>query len=287
MKELITIQKTEVMDVFTKSEIIQPILDKIAHVARSEVFDATTAKGRKDIASMAYRIAQSKTYIENHGKDLAAELKLLPKLVDSNRKLARDFLDSLKDEIRKPLDEWEAEQEAIKLKAEIEAAHEQALLDNIEWAQKKQAEAERIAREKAEYEAKVLADAEIKAKLAADEKARQEIIQAEARALAAENEAKRIAEQSARDLAMAEMKASLKIDEESKRLQAEHEAQKRKAEEEQQRIKAEKSKTEHITKIHDSIVFDLMMNADINENEAKRVLDAIKSGKVDSLRIEY
>ena len=121
------------MDVFTKRELITPLLEKIEHVATKETFDVSTDKGRKAIASMAYRVAQSKTYIESHGKELAAELKELPKLVDSNRKYVKDFLDALKDKVRKPLDEWEAEQESIKLKAKIELDHEVALLDNIEW----------------------------------------------------------------------------------------------------------------------------------------------------------
>lgn len=102
-KEIITIKKSQAMDIFTKRELITPLLEKIEHVATQENFDASTDKGRKAIASMAYRVAQSKTYIESHGKELASELKELPKLVDSNRKYSKDFLDNLRDRVRKPL----------------------------------------------------------------------------------------------------------------------------------------------------------------------------------------
>src|SRR6187402_1184289 len=178
--ELVVIQKAQVMDVFTKREMILPLLEKIEHVATNETYTADTDKGRKAIASMAYKAARSKVYIETHGKELAAELKELPKLVDSNRKFARDFLDDLSARIRKPLDDWEQEQEAIKLQQKIESDHEIALLDNLEWNEKKKAEQERLARERAEYEAMVLAEAEARAKIAAEEKVRREIIEAEA-----------------------------------------------------------------------------------------------------------
>ncbi|OCS62006.1 hypothetical protein BBZ50_02590 [Escherichia coli] len=51
----------------------------------SFVPDITTAKGRKEIASLAYKVAQTKTYLDGLGKDLVAELKEIPKLIDANR----------------------------------------------------------------------------------------------------------------------------------------------------------------------------------------------------------
>ncbi|EGT6367902.1 cell envelope biogenesis protein TolA, partial [Escherichia coli] len=52
----------------------------------SFVPDITTAKGRKEIAYLAYKVAQTKTYLDGLGKDLVAELKEIPKLIDANRK---------------------------------------------------------------------------------------------------------------------------------------------------------------------------------------------------------
>lgn len=266
--ELVTIQKAQVMDVFTKRELITPLLEKIEHVATKETFDVNTDKGRKAIASMAYRVAQSKTYIESHGKELAAELKEIPKLVDSNRKYAKDFLDALKDKVRKPLDEWEAEQEAIKLKAKIELDHEGALLDNIEWELARKAEQDRLAKERADYEAKVLAEAEVKAKIAAEEKVRQEIIQAEARAIAAEKEAARATEQ-------AQIRA-----------RQEQEHKDKLAREEQMRIELQKNVKENVDRVHESIINDLL-SIGLNDKQAQFILDAITDKKIKALRIEY
>ncbi|EES5368095.1 cell envelope biogenesis protein TolA, partial [Escherichia coli] len=38
----------------------------------SFVPDITTAKGRKEIAYLAYKVAQTKTYLDGLGKDLVA-----------------------------------------------------------------------------------------------------------------------------------------------------------------------------------------------------------------------
>jgi DNA repair exonuclease SbcCD ATPase subunit len=71
-----------------------------------------TAKGRQAYASMAHKIARSKTAIDNLGKELVAELKEKPKKVDAERKRWRDQLDAWRDEARGPLNEWEAAEDA-------------------------------------------------------------------------------------------------------------------------------------------------------------------------------
>ena len=278
-KEIITIQKAQAMDVFTKRELIIPLLEKIEHVATQEVFDSSTDKGRKAIASMAYRVAQSKTYIESHGKDLAAELKELPKIVDSNRKYAKDFLDALRDRIRKPLDEWEAEQEAIKLLAKIENDHSEALLQNIEWELKRKAEQERIAKERADYESKVREDSEIKAMIKAQKDSRLELVEAEARALAAEKETQRQAAQAKIDIEHAQVRAEKQardILEKEQRINREQEEIQRKS----------KLNQENIDIVHLSIINDFL-GIGLNNDQAEYILDAVKSRKIKALRIEY
>lgn len=142
---------------------LDPILKAIEDQVVSFVADTSTAKGRKDIAALAYKVAQSKTYLDGLGKDLVSDWKDKSKLVDASRKKARDFLDDLKERARKPLTDYESEEarkeaEAI-LKAEIETAHSEAIVEHdlwlrakaIEAKEKELAEAERI---KAEAEAK-------------------------------------------------------------------------------------------------------------------------------------
>jgi hypothetical protein len=69
--------------------------------------DTTTDAGRKAIASLAFKIARTKTAIDNAGKELNAGLRERINLVDASRREIREKLDALKEEARRPLTEWE------------------------------------------------------------------------------------------------------------------------------------------------------------------------------------
>ena len=128
--DLVVIEKTNALAVFTSQEQLDPLIEAIEKEARSLVPDLSTKKGRDAIASMAHKVARSKTYIDNAGKDLVAELKALPKQIDESRRLVRERLDALKDEVRRPLTEWEAKQERLKAEEAMNAMHEEALAMN-------------------------------------------------------------------------------------------------------------------------------------------------------------
>lgn len=253
--DLVVIEKKNAMAVFTNNDQLDPLIELIEKEARSLVPDVTTKKGRDAIASMAHKVARSKTYIDNAGKDLVAELKALPKQIDESRRVVRERLDALKDEVRRPLTEWEAEQERIKaeeamlalhvealamnedfdrqLAARIESDHEMALLMNDafdrEQAEKKaEAERQRIAREE---EIKRLA--EEKAKREAAEQAQREIDAAAAR----EREAILAKERAEREQREAAERAE-------REKQAAVEAERRKAQEEADRIRREAEQRE-------------------------------------------
>lgn len=113
MSELMPLNNLNALEVFQKDGL-QPVLDKVAEEARSLVPDVSTEKGRKEIASIAFKVAKSKTYLDGLGKDLVSDWKGKAKVVDNERKRSREFLDDLKDEVRRPLSEWEhAEEERI------------------------------------------------------------------------------------------------------------------------------------------------------------------------------
>lgn len=131
--DLVVIEKKNAMAVFTNNDQLDPLIEAIEKEARSLVPDVTTKKGRDAIASMAHKVARSKTYIDNAGKDLVAELKALPKKIDESRRIARERLDALKDEVRRPLTEWEAEQDRIKAEEAMNALHAEALAMNEEF----------------------------------------------------------------------------------------------------------------------------------------------------------
>ena len=93
---------------------LDDILAKIATETKSILTDVSTEKGRKEIASIAYKVAKAKTLIDETGKKLGEEAKATVDKINADRKKARDFLDNLKEEIRKPLTDFEnAEKERI------------------------------------------------------------------------------------------------------------------------------------------------------------------------------
>ena len=88
------------------------ILNRIESEARSIVADAGTVKGRDTIRSNAANVARAKTYLDGIGKEYVAKLKEMPRIVDRERKEMRDRLDALRNEVRKPLTEYEAAEAA-------------------------------------------------------------------------------------------------------------------------------------------------------------------------------
>lgn len=264
--DLVVIEKKNAMAVFTNNDQLDPLIEAIEKEARSLVPDVTTKKGRDAIASMAHKVARSKTYIDNAGKDLVAELKALPKQIDESRRVVRERLDALKDEVRRPLTEWEAEQERIKAEEAMNAMHAEALEMNIKFDQElaakfeadhemallmdkdidreradKAAEAERqrIAREE-----EIKRQAEEKAKREAAEKAQREIDAAAAR----EREAILAKERAERERIEAQQRAEREQREAAERAEREKqaavEAERRKAQEEADRIRREAEQRE-------------------------------------------
>jgi len=259
--DLVVIEKSNAMAVFTSNEQLDPIIEAIEKEARSLVPDVTTKKGRDAIASMAHKVARSKTYIDNAGKDLVAELKALPKQIDESRRLVRERLDLLKDEVRRPLTEWEAEQERIAaekaaeeerlrieaeekaaleaLKKQVEADHEMALLMNDAFDRDAKAKAEEAERQRLAHEEELKRQAAEQAKREAEEKAERERAEAARR----EAELKLKAEQAERDRIAVEQKAE--ADKKAATEKAEREkqeaiaAEKRKAQEAADKVRRE------------------------------------------------
>lgn len=264
--DLVVIEKANALTVFKSADQIEEILAKVEREVMSFVPDVTTAKGRKEIASLAYRVSQTKSYLDGLGKDLVADLKEIPKLIDANRKTVRDRLDALRDKARQPFTEWEAEQERIKaeeqarIKAEedrkrFESDHEIALLMNEKHDREAKEKAEEAERQRIAHEEELKRQASEQAKREAEEKAAAELAAAKKReedAIAAKAQAELLAKQ-AQERAEREAKEAqertAKLAEEA-REQAEREkqeaiaAEQRKAQEEAARIKREAEQKE-------------------------------------------
>lgn len=102
---------------------VDAILEKIKTQARAVETDISTEAGRKAIASLAYKIARSKTALDGMGKELGEANYRAWKAITAERARIETELDALRDEVRRPLTEWESAE-----KARV-AAHEAALAD--------------------------------------------------------------------------------------------------------------------------------------------------------------
>ncbi|EPK3158407.1 hypothetical protein [Klebsiella pneumoniae] len=318
--DLVVIEKKNAMAVFTNNDQLDPLIEAIEKEARSLVPDVTTKKGRDAIASMAHKVARSKTYIDNAGKGLVAELKALPKQIDESRRVVRERLDALKDEVRRPLTEWEAEQERIKAEEAINALHAEALVmnENIDLQRAVQFEADHemallmndaFDREQADKAAeaerqRIAHEEEIKrmAAAAAAREVEQRAQREREEAALREAALKAQAEQAERDRIAAEQKAEAdkKAAVEAERRKAQEEADRirREAEQrEQARLAEEKRKADeqarreadvkHRKAVGTEIVKALLANTSLTRDQAIEVLTAVKDGRIPHTGISY
>lgn len=114
------------LQVYQQPAGLDPYIERIRAEVTGHVPDLTTDKGRKAIASLAFKVRKSKTALDALGKQLVDDLKEIPKKIDAERKRMRDQLDALADEVRRPLDEWEAAEDA-------RVALHKADIDGMAW----------------------------------------------------------------------------------------------------------------------------------------------------------
>lgn len=107
---IVVCDNEKIQTALTVPDAMDAIIAEVAEIVNAFVGDTSTDKGRKEIASMAYSVARTKSTIDSFGKEMTAKAKAELKKVDNARKVARDRLDLLRDHARKPLTEWEARQ---------------------------------------------------------------------------------------------------------------------------------------------------------------------------------
>ena len=101
--------------VFADREKFSALYEFMEREVAAFVPDLTTETGRKKIAGLAYKVARTKTAIDDAGANLKAEWLKKSQGVDLERRMLREKLDALKDRARKPLTDWEtAEEERAK-----------------------------------------------------------------------------------------------------------------------------------------------------------------------------
>ncbi|MGR2662427.1 hypothetical protein ACUXVY_12620 [Chromobacterium haemolyticum] len=285
----------------------------------NEVPDLSTKKGRDRIASLAYKVSQSKTAVEKPGRDYLKLVKELPKKIEEE---LRDFVtqcDALRDSVRKPLTDWEAEQERIAaeqkaaeeaaaLARQIEADHEIGLLMNREHDRLAEEKRQAELRAQQEREAEIARQAEERARREAEEKAeaeRQEAMRRELEAkLAAERaeQEREAAEQRAKDAEARAVREKAEAEDRAKQAAIEAEAKAKRAAEEaaaaerrrqEQEVEAKAAEerrraadTAHRAMVNREALDDLMATG-LNEEQAKAVVCAIVKKQVRHVAIQY
>ncbi|MER4149666.1 hypothetical protein J8968_00230 [Klebsiella pneumoniae] len=288
--------------------------------AVNEVPDLTTKKGRDRVASLAAQVSRSKTAIEKPGREYLKRLKEAVRPAEAEIKRFVDACDELRDATRKPLTEWEAEQERIKaeeamnvlhaealamneefdrqLAARIESDHEMALLMNDAFDREQADKAAEAERQRIAHEEQIKRLAAAAAAREVEQRAQRE------REEAAHREAvlKAQAEQAERDRIAAEQKAEADK-------QAAVEAERRKAQEEADRIRQEAEQREqarlaeekrkadeqarreadvkHRKAVGVEVVKALVANTSLTRDQAIEVLTAVKDGRIPHTGISY
>ncbi|HDS7832815.1 hypothetical protein NL404_05765 [Klebsiella pneumoniae] len=288
--------------------------------AVNEVPDLTTKKGRDRVASLAAQVSRSKTAIEKPGREYLKRLKEAVRPAEAEIKRFVDACDELRDATRKPLTEWEAEQERIKaeeamnalhaealamneefdrlLAARIESDHEMALLMNDAFDREQADKAAEAERQRIAHEEEIKRLAAAAAAREVEQRAQRE------REEAAHREAvlKAQAEQAERDRIEAMQKAEADkqaaIEAERRKAQEEADRIRREAEQrEQARLAEEKRKADeqarreadvkHRKAVGTEIVKALLANTSLTRDQAIEVLTAVKDDRIPHTGISY
>ncbi|ECA2524332.1 hypothetical protein III56_001901 [Salmonella enterica subsp. enterica serovar Bovismorbificans] len=90
---------------------LEKFLEQIRESVK-EVPDLSTAKGRARIASLAAQVSRSKTAVEKPGRDYLRHLKEAVKPAEAELRRFVSACDEMRDEVRRPLTEWEDAEKA-------------------------------------------------------------------------------------------------------------------------------------------------------------------------------
>lgn len=87
-------------------------LHRYVEIARQSIVDEapelSTLKGRKRIAHLAAEVARSKTAVDKAGRAYLKRLKEMTTPIEAELRVFGAEMDALRDEVRKPLDDWQA-----------------------------------------------------------------------------------------------------------------------------------------------------------------------------------
>lgn len=105
-KDLVVVKEANIPALFQKDGC-DPIIEGLKKEAAKFKGDITTAKGRKEIASFARKFSTAKVYVCGLGKVLSDEYRAKIAPINVERNKIETCCDELRDNVRKPLTDWE------------------------------------------------------------------------------------------------------------------------------------------------------------------------------------
>lgn len=99
-------------ETFTNEEEFERLYSQVKDAVDKHVPDISTKSGRDAIASLAYKVARTKTALIGQGKKLTEDWRDKTKKVNAACNLIEERLDNLRDNVRKPLNAWEEAEKA-------------------------------------------------------------------------------------------------------------------------------------------------------------------------------
>lgn len=98
--------------IYDAGDYLQELIDKVRAEVTGEVPDLSTKKGRDRVASLARKVATTKKAVENPGREYLKHIKAKVKPIETNIREFVIAMDLLRDEVRKPLTDWEQAEKA-------------------------------------------------------------------------------------------------------------------------------------------------------------------------------
>ena len=110
--ELLILEDGDIKRALMTGEGLQAMIDDVENAVSSIEVDIETEVGRKGLKSVAHRVSKIKTRFDNHRTALLSEEKKRIREIDGRGRKFRTEMDRIRDEVRKPVDEYEAREAA-------------------------------------------------------------------------------------------------------------------------------------------------------------------------------
>jgi chromosome segregation ATPase len=133
---VIVVDQERLQAFFSDGKNLDEVYGRVEKMAKGLVADPTTKEGASQIKGAARQLASVRVKVDNLGKQVVAELKKLPGVIDDNRKAFREKMEALQAEILCPvteIEEREAEIDRIKtVHQQLISADSATIRQNIE-----------------------------------------------------------------------------------------------------------------------------------------------------------